>query len=173
MKAYKIILAALLTLLALGAAALLLALGQGAVADLRQRSQDLRGETLRREQQARAVLAAEHDEWKKLPAALEEFRRAHVISLDDFARFRRELNLCIDDNDLPAPDIAFRFGPVRGGLQTVSFQFVLRGSYRSLKKFIHDMERKPKMQFFTAIDLSSGDSGSVTGRFSMEAHLVP
>ncbi len=171
MKRYKTALWTLLALLALAAAAFLFTLAQGAVLDLKGRSQRSQGEALRRQQQDFAALAAEHGEWRALPAALEEFRRRHVISLDGFARFRRELNLCIDDNGLPAPNIAFRFGPVRDGMQAVSFQFTLEGSYRSLKKFIYDMERKPNMQFFTAIDLS-GAGSAVRGRFVMEAYLA-
>lgn len=171
MKRYKIVLWALLGLLALGAAAFLFMLAQGVVLDLKGRSQRSQGEALRRQQQEIAALAAEHGEWRALPAALQQFRSRHVISLDGFARFRRELNLCIDDNGLPAPNIAFRFGPVRGGMQTVSFQFTLEGSYRSLKKFVYDMERKPNMQFFTTIDFSGSGTG-VRGRFAMEAHLV-
>lgn len=170
MKAHKITVTALLALLALSAAACLFSLAYGAYLDIKRQGRREQSSALRLQEEELAELAAQHAEWRKLPAELEQFRRRHVISLDDFARFRRELNLCLDDNGFRAPDIAFKFGRRHGGLQPVSIQFTLNGSYRSLKKFIYDMECKPKMQFFRKIDLN-GNGETVLGRFTMEAHL--
>jgi len=160
----------LLALLALSAAACLLSFAYGSVQDLTRHGRLEQRAADHRHEQELAALVAENADWKKLPADLLQFRRQHVISMDDFARFRRDLNLCLDDNGFPAPNIIFEFGPRRGHLQKVSFQFSLKGSYRSLKKFIFAMEGKPKMQFFEKIKLdSSGEA--VNGHFFMEATL--
>ncbi len=170
MKRYKITVTVLLALLALSAAACLFSLAYGAYLDMKRQGRQAQSSALRLQEEELAGLAAQHAEWRKLPADLEQFRSRHVISLDDFARFRRDLNLCLDDNGFRAPDISFMFGRRQGGLQPVSFQFTLAGTYRSLKKFIYDMERKPKMQFFKQIDLN-GSGETVVGRFIMEAYL--
>jgi hypothetical protein len=160
----------LLALLALSAAACLLSFAYGSIQDLTRRGRLEQRAADRRHEQELAALVAEHADWKKLPADLRQFRRQHIISMDDFARFRRDLNLCLDDNGFPAPSILFEFGQRRSRLQKVSFQFSLKGSYRNLKKFIFDMEGKPRMQFFDTIKLdSSGDA--VSGHFFMEAYL--
>jgi hypothetical protein len=170
MKAYRIILASLLALAALAAAALLLSLAAGTLQDLRRQARGGQPSALRLQELELARAAAEHGEWQRLPEELRRFRERTLISLDGFAAFRRELNLCLDDNNLRAANIAFKFEKRQGGLQPVTMQFSLSGSYRSLKKFIYDMERKPQMAFFRTIDMSrSGDD--VSARFSMEATL--
>ncbi len=170
MKAYRAVLCSLLALAALAAAALLLSLAAGTFQDLRRQARGGQPSALRLQEQELARTAAEHGEWQRLPEELRRFRERTLITLDGFAAFRRELNLCLDDNNLRAPNIAFKFEKRQGGLQPVTMQFSLNGSYRSLKKFIYDMERKPQMAFFRTIDMSrSGDD--VSARFSMEAIL--
>jgi Tfp pilus assembly protein PilO len=170
MKSHKAVVKVLLALLALSAAACLFSFAFGAIQDqARQGRLEKRAAALRQEQEFRG-LGAEHDLWKKLPAELLQFRRRHIISLDDFDRFRRDLNLCLDDNGFPAPSIAFKYDRSQGRLQRVTFRFALNGSYRNLKKFIYDMERKPKMQFFETIELN-GSGDTVNGSFTMEAYL--
>ena len=170
MKGYKVTVTVLLALLALSVVACLFSLAYGAYADMKRQGRQQQSAALRLQEQELAQLAGQHAEWRKLPADLRKFRRQHIISMDEFARFRRDLNLCLDDNGLRAPNISFNFGRLRGGLQPVSLQFALDGSYRSLKKFIYDMERKPKMHFFKKIDLN-GSGDTVSGRFAMEAYL--
>lgn len=170
MKTVRIILASLLALAALAAAALLLSLGYGAFQDLRSRGRGGQQAALRLQEQELARTLAEHGEWQRLPEELRRFRERTLITLDGFAAFRRELNLCLDDNGLRAANIAFKFEKRQGGMQPVTMQFSLSGSYRSLKKFIYDMERKPQMAFFRKIDMSrSGDD--VGAHFTMEAYL--
>jgi hypothetical protein len=170
MKNYRIAVKALLALLALSAAACLLSYAYGSVQGMAQRGRLEKRAASRLQEEEFNRLGAELAEWKKLPADLQQFRREHVISMDDFANFRRDLNLCLDDNGFPAPNISFQFGSRSGHLLKVTLQFILKGSYRSLKKFIYDMEGKPKMQFFDKIDLSASGE-EVTGHFLMEAYL--
>lgn len=170
MKSHKITVTVLLALLAFSATAYLFSLAYGAYLGLKSQDRQEQSTAMRHQEEELAELAAQHVEWEKLPADLEKFRNQHVISLDEFARFRRDLNLCLDDNGLRAPNISFHFGPIQSGLQPVSLQFTLDAPYRSLKKFIYDMERKPMLQFFKSIDLN-GSGTTVNGRFTMEAYL--
>jgi hypothetical protein len=170
MKNCKAAVKVLLALLALSAAACLFSFAYGSIQDRARQGRLEKRSAARLQEEEFRKLGAEHADWKKLPADLLQFRGRHIISMDDFARFRRELNLCLDDNGFPAPNITFKFGRTLGRLQRVNFQFALNGSYRSLKKFIYDMERKPKMQFFETIQLN-GSGDAVDGRFTMEAYL--
>ncbi|HOW44752.1 MAG TPA: hypothetical protein PK919_06230 [Candidatus Aminicenantes bacterium] len=170
MRPYRITLMSLLVLVAVAAAVLLLSLGWGASQDLRRQGRGDPQAALRRQEQELAQTAAEHKEWQRLPEDLRRFRERTIITLDGFARFRRDLNLCLDDNNLRAPNISFNFQQRQNGLQPVAMQFSLNGPYRSLKKFIYDMERKPQMAFIRSVDMSaSGDA--VNAHFSMEAYL--
>jgi hypothetical protein len=170
MKSYRIAVKVLLALLALSAAACLLSYAYGSVRDMARQGRLEKRAAGRLQEEEFNRLGAELAGWKKLPADLLQFRRDHVISMDDFANFRRDLNLCLDDNGFPAPNISFQFGSRSGHLLKVSLQFVLKGSYRSLKKFIYDMEGKPKMQFFSKIELGANGQ-EITGHFLMEAYL--
>lgn len=170
MKSYRIAVKVLLALLALSAAACLLSYAYGSMQDMARQGRLEKSAAGRIQAEEFKQLGAELAGWERLPADLRQFRREHVISMDDFANFRRELNLCLDDNGFPAPNISFQFGSRSGPMLKVTLKFVLKGSYRSLKKFIFDMEGKPKMQFFDKIDLNaSGDE--ITGHFLMEAYL--
>jgi len=170
MKSYRVTVKVLLALLALSAAACLLAYAYGSVQDMARQGRLQRRAAGRVQEEEFNRLRAELAGWEKLPADLRQFYREHVISMDDFANFRRDLNLCLDDNGFPAPSITFQFGKRSAHLLKVTMQFILKGSYRNLKKFIFDMEGKPKMQFFNKIDLSAGGE-EVTGHFLMEAYL--
>jgi len=170
MKKYRIAVIALLALLFASAAGCLLSFAYGALQDRSQRVARARLAAFKLQEEEFRELGTEHDEWKRLPQELQRFRREQIISMDDFARFRRELNLCLDDNGLRAAGIGFQFGPSKDRVRRVVIGFNLEGAYRDLKKFIYDMERKPKMQFFQGIDLTGGP-GPVKGKFIMEAYL--
>ena len=99
---------------------------------------------------------------------MQRFRREHIINMDGFAAFRRDLNSCLAANRLTATNISSQFGRSNGKTRKVTISFALEGAYRDLKKFIYDMEKKPKMQFFERIEMN-GSGAAVKGRFTMEA----
>jgi hypothetical protein len=170
MKKSKLVLSAMLALLALSAVLCLLSLayGQWQEASRRQRQRTF-GELAGREKAARA-LEAEYREWLDLPRALEQFRRDNILNLDEFASFRRFLDASLAANGLQPPRIDFAFGGDREGFRKVTARFSLSGSYRSLKKFIYDMETKPKMHYFSSLQLS-GAADRVKGAFVLEVYL--
>ena len=171
MKKYKIALITLLALFALSAAACLFSFVYASLQDLSRQNRQEKLSTYRVQEDEFHNTAAEYGEWKRLPEELRAFHREHIISMDDFAVFRRELNLCLDDNGFRATNIAFQFSPGLNRTRRVAIQFTLAGSYRDVKKFVFDMERKPKMHFFERIELNaSGDK--VTGSLDMEAYLA-
>src|SRR5512138_630397 len=139
MKKYRIAVWALLAALALAGVACLFALALGTVQDLRRQGRREQRSTLSQREEAVRALERDHEEWRRLPADLDEFRRAHIIGMNDFERFRREMNLCLDDNALRAPNISMVYAPRQGRLQTVRLEFSLEGGYRAVKKFIYDM----------------------------------
>ncbi len=170
MKKYRITVIALLALLAASATGCLLTFIQGSLQDMALRKH-LQGQAAAQLQEKEfAELKEEHAAWKRLPDDLRRFRRDYIIGMDDFALFRRDLNSCLDDNGLLAANITFQFGKSRNGIRKVSIGFSLEAPYRSLKKFIFEMERKPKMQYFEQIDFSTGQD-TAKGKFAMEAYL--
>jgi Tfp pilus assembly protein PilO len=170
MKKSRLAVTVLLALLALSAVACLLSYGYGSIQDLSRQSRLNKFAAFKLQENAYRELSAEHADWKKLPEGLRNFRRDHIISMDDFAVFRRDLNSCLADNGFQVENIGFQFGGSQNHIRKVSISFALHGDYRELKKFIFDMENKRKMHFFTRIDLADS-AGAVTGNFSMEAYL--
>jgi Tfp pilus assembly protein PilO len=170
MKKYRIAVIALLALFAVAAAACLFSLAYASARGISRQDRQERLAAFRAQEKEFLSLRGEHAAWRKLPGDLRRFRSERLFSMDDYAAFRRDLNLCLDDNGFPAPSISLQFGPVQGRLRPVRIQFALSGSYRSLKKFIFDMEQKPRMQFFERMDLS-GSGDKVQGNFDMEAYL--
>ncbi|MBN2346019.1 MAG: hypothetical protein JXO51_06480 [Candidatus Aminicenantes bacterium] len=170
MTRHRIAVTALLGLLAAGAVAYLLTLAGGVLQDLSRRGRQRRQAAVRLQEEELRTLAAEHSAWKNLPRELEAFHREHIITMDDFARLRRELNACLEGNGLRASNISFQFGAGREHIRKVSIGLSLDGPYRNVKKFIFEMESKPKMQFFRRVELSGG-AASIKGKFTMEAYL--
>jgi Tfp pilus assembly protein PilO len=171
MNKYRITIIILLALLAVSASGFLFTVVRGTLQDLALRKR-LQGQSAFQLQQKEfAELQEEHAAWKQLPADLRAFRKDQIISMDDFARFRRDLNSCLDDNGLLAENISFQFGRVRRGIRMVSIGFLLDAPYRSLKKFIYEMEKKPGMQCFERIELNAAPD-TVKGRFAMEVYLA-
>lgn len=169
MNKYRIAVRFLLALLAAAALACLAAFAAGLAQDLARRGQQERLAAVRVQEEELRRLSAEHRDWQNLPGELQKFRSSHVISMDDYARFRRDLNLLLDDNGFRAPDITSQFSPGRDRMRRVSLSFSLQGSYRRMKKFIYEMERRPGIHFFRRIELTGGDT--VRGRFNMEVYL--
>jgi Tfp pilus assembly protein PilO len=170
MKKFKLAVIALLALFSLSAASCLFSFVYSHFQGIsRQDSLESRA-AFRLQESEFQKLNAEHEDWKKLPDELRDFRKNRIISMDDFAVFRRDLNSCLDDNGFHGTSISFQFGGSQNRMRKVTIGFALTGAYRQLKKFIFDMERAPKMYFFDRISFSGGGE-AVKGGFSMEAYL--
>lgn len=116
------------------------------------------------------VLEKEYQDWQKLPGALQKFRKDNILSMNEFAVFRRDLDSRLAANQLQPPRIDFTFGGSLDNIKKISVKFSLEGSYRNLKKFIFDMEARSKMHFFTSMDLSANGT-TVKGSFTLEVYL--
>jgi len=170
MKKYKIAAMAMLACFALGAASCLLSFAYMSIRQLSRQSRLDKQAAFKLQESESRKLSEEHREWQELPEELQRFRRDYFISMDDFAAFRRELNSCLAANGFKAANITSQFGRSLSKTRKVTISFSLEGPYRDLKKFIYDMERKPKMHFFERIELSSRGE-TVSGKFKMEATL--
>jgi Tfp pilus assembly protein PilO len=170
MKKFKLAVIALLALFALCAAGSLFSSAYAHFQELARQNRLARQAAFRMQENEFQKLRAEHADWKKLPDALRQFRINRIISMDDFAVFRRDLNSRLDNNGFHDASISFQFGASQNRMRKVAIGFTLKGSYRQLKKFIFDMEKSPKMHFFDHI-VFTGSGPTVTGGFSMEAYL--
>ncbi|MCX6553419.1 MAG: hypothetical protein NTZ12_00165 [Candidatus Aminicenantes bacterium] len=170
MKKSKLALTAMLALLFLSVAGCLFSLVFGQWQDLSRQHRLQTFRDLEGRKKAAQALEAEYREWRDLPLVLQKFRRDNILSLDKFAAFRRDLDARLAANGLQPPRIDFAFGSAREGLRKVTAKFSLTGSYRSLKKFIFDMEAKSKMHFFSSLQLNA-EADRVKGAFSLEVYL--
>lgn len=170
MKKSKLIVTALLVLLLLSAAGCLFSFVFGKFQDLARQE---RLEAFRvggQQESALQALEKEHREWRELPAALQQFRRNNLLSLDEFAAFRRNLDARLAANGLQPARIDLAFGGSSDGIRKVTVKFSLESSYRNLKKFIFDMEARSRIYFFTSLKLSAA-AASVKGAFTLEVYL--
>ncbi|HUU05817.1 MAG TPA: hypothetical protein VMZ49_08080 [Patescibacteria group bacterium] len=170
MNKYKIAVTTMLALFALSACGCLLSFAYMSFRDLSRQSRLDRRTAFQLQEKEFQKLSAEHEEWKKLPQKLQAFHRDHIISMDEFAVFRRDLNSCLAANQLKATNISSQFSPLRGKIRKVTVGFALEGTYRDVKKFIFDMEKKPKMNFFERMQLN-GSADMVKGNFKIEAYI--
>jgi len=170
MKKYKIAATAMLACFALGAASCMLSFAYMSIRELSRQNRLEKQAAFRLQESESRKLSEEHRNWRELPEELQRFRRDYFISMDDFAAFRRDLNSCLAANGFTAANITSQFGRSLSKTRKVTISFSLEGPYRNLKKFIYDMEQKPKMHFFERIELSSRGE-TVSGKFKMEATL--
>ncbi len=92
MKKSKLIVLALLALLALSAAGCLFSFVYVSWQNLERQSRLRAARDFERQQQAAQELAREYRDWLKLPGVLQSFRDDHILSMDEFAAFRRVLD---------------------------------------------------------------------------------
>ncbi|HEX7503583.1 MAG TPA: hypothetical protein VF451_09190 [Acidobacteriota bacterium] len=170
MKKFKLAILALLALLALSGAACLFSSVYSHFHELARQDRLARRAAFRLQESEFQKVSAEFAEWQQLPEALRKFRKDRIISMDDFAVFRRDLNSRLDNNGFHGANISFQFGASQNRLRKVTIAFTLNGGYRELKRFIFDMEKAPRMHFFDRIIFNVGGE-TVTAGFIMEAYL--
>jgi hypothetical protein len=170
MKKIKLGVMALLVLLFLSAAGCLFSFVYVSFKDLSRQNRLKIFRDFERQEKELQVLEKEYRDWQKLPGALQKFRKDNILSMDEFAAFRRNLDSRLAANQLQPPRIDFTFGNNRDKIKKVSVKFSLEGSYRNLKKFIFDMELKSKMYFFERLELSAS-AATVKGAFTLEVYL--
>jgi Tfp pilus assembly protein PilO len=170
MKKNKLVVTALLALLCLSAAGCLFSFVFGKLQDLARQERLEAFRACEQQEKAAQVLGKEHQDWRELPAVLKQFRRTHLLSLDEFAAFRRELDARLAANGLQPARIDLAFGNSTDGIRKVIVKFSLESSYRNLKKFIFDMETRSKIYFFTSLKLDAA-AATVKGAFMLEVYL--
>jgi hypothetical protein len=170
MKKNRLLVKVLLGLLFLSVAGCLFSFVYVSLQDLARHNRLRAFREFARQEQAAQTLEKEYRDWQKLPLLLQAFHKDHLLSMDQFAAFRRGLDACLASNGLPPPRIDLTFGGKQGNIRKVAVKFSLEGSYRDLKKFIFDMEAKAGMHFFSAMQLSAG-AATVKGAFTLEVFL--
>jgi Tfp pilus assembly protein PilO len=170
MKKIKLGVLALLALLCFSAAGCLFSFVYVSCKDLSRQNRLKIFRDFKRQEKESQVLEKEYRDWQKLPGALQNFRKDNILSMDEFAAFRRDLDSRLAANQLQPPNIDFTFGNSWDNIKKVAVKFSLEGSYHNLKKFIFDMELKSKMYFFENLEMSS-DAATVKGVFTMEVYL--
>lgn len=170
MKKSKLLAMILLVLLSLSAAGCLLSFAYVSWQDIVRQNRRQAFRDFEHQEKTAQVLEKEYRDWQKLPLRLQEFRDDHILSLEEFAAFRRSLDSRLAVIGLRAPRIALTFGNKQRNIRKVVMKFSLEGSYRDLKKFICDMEAEAKMLFFSNIQLSAA-ANAVKGVFILEVYL--
>jgi Tfp pilus assembly protein PilO len=170
MKKNKLAVTALLVLLSLSAVGCLFSFVFGKYQDLARRERQAVARDFAGREKAAQAMEQEYRDWRELPGALQRFRRDNLLSMDGFAAFRRNLDARLAANGLQPSRIDLAFGKGQDGIRKVTVKFSLEGAYRSLKKFIFDMESGTRMVFFTDLRMSAG-SASVKGAFTLEVYL--
>jgi Tfp pilus assembly protein PilO len=163
MKKNKLVVTALLALLCLSAAGCLFSFVFGKLQDLARQERLEAFRACEQQEKAAQVLEKEHQDWRELPAVLKQFRRTHLLSLD-------ELDARLAANGLQPARIDLAFGNSTDGIRKVIVKFSLESSYRNLKKFIFDMETRSKIYFFTSLKLDAA-AATVKGAFMLEVYL--
>lgn len=170
MKKNKLGVLTLLVLLCLSAAGCLFSFVYIQFKDLSRQNRLKIFLDFKRQEKELLVLGKEYRDWQKLPGALQKFRKDNILSMDEFAAFRRYLDSRLAANQLQPPRIDFTFGNSWDNIKKVNVKFSLEGSYHDLKKFIFDMESRSEMYFFQSLDLSAS-AATVRGAFTLEVYL--
>jgi hypothetical protein len=170
MKKIKLGVMVLLALLCFSAAGCLFSFIYGSYKDLSRQKRLEIFLNFKSQEKEFQILENEYWAWKKLPDALQKFHKENILSMDEFAAFRRDLDSRLAANQLQPPRMDFAFGKSLGNIKKVAVRFSLEGNYRNLKKFIFDMELKSKMYFFESLVLSAGGT-TVKGVFTLEVYL--
>jgi len=110
-------------------------------------------------------------EWKNIDQIYAQFKEGHLLKFSEFPEFRNQLETMLQQNSLESLRKGYNIKNLFEGIVQVTIDFSVQGSYANIKRFIHLIERDPKMVFFRSLNLNKGKT-DIMGKLSMEAYFV-
>jgi hypothetical protein len=121
---------------------------------------------------------ASRNEWRNIDKIIDAFKKEHLMKMDEFAKFRSDLNVIFMKNRLlllPQKKVRHNYKAMFDDIIKVNISFIVTGTYPDFKRFIHEMNTKTykdKMVIIRHVHLSKRDRGDISGDFSMEVYLA-
>jgi len=140
-------------------------------------SQSLQSELERYEKKEKEAVAVEikHRRWQNIQQEFDRFKADYLMETDDFSQFRNELSMMFARNQLsPLGEVNYNYKRVfSGDIFKVDVGFTVIGSYRNIKKFIHEVLGHKKIVLLRSFELNIGKlGGEIMGKFALEVYLV-
>ncbi len=118
-----------------------------------------------------AALELSGKEWKNIGPIYANFKDSHLMKFDEFPEFRSRLETMLQQNALESLRKGYKIKNLFEGIVQVTIDFNVRGSYPNIKRFVHLIEKDPKMAFFNSLRLNK-TKDDIMGNLSMEAYFV-
>ena len=111
-------------------------------------------------------------EWLDIKKYFAQFRDNYFMKMDEFARFRDELQKKLNQYGLNTRGVDYKYKRIFKDYIQVDVSFTANGSYPNIKRFVHEIAGQEKMILIKRLQLNKTDRGEIAGKFSMEVYLV-
>ncbi len=123
-----------------------------------------RAETLQQEEETAR-------RWSRAGEEYERFSRELLLQEDDYTDFRRRLIGILQGNSLAVHKMTYNSRRLDRGIERISFNFTISGTYQATKNFIQEIESLDKIVFFSKL-VFNADSGRLTTQCQLEVHFA-
>jgi hypothetical protein len=115
-----------------------------------------------------------YEEWQKIEETYKTFQTKFLLKSDKLNNFRQEVQLMARRNGFGAVNMNNKINSIPfTDVLNITFTIEAAGNYRSIKRFIFDIENKKEMILFKKIQLKKRrNTQMVDARIIMEVYFV-
>lgn len=113
-----------------------------------------------------------HDNWLNIEKIVTQFNQDYFFSMDEFGKFRRELQEILGKNRLSTrQEIGYYFRQTRFYIP-VEIKFTAVGSYTDIKQFIYEINNMPKIILVKRLGFNRKSAQQISVQFTLEVYIV-
>jgi len=172
MSKIKYLVYALMGLLFVSLVFLVFALGYTSIKDISSQRFQAKIDEFEKNEKEMLSLEMLHKEWQNIDQSYQSFKDTYILKFNDLARFRNNLFAMIGQNYLERISSYMEYEKIKGvDIERTRFDLKLKGRYKDLKHFIHDIENLKHLVIFKNLTLSKAGSDG-RGNFVLEVYHV-
>jgi len=116
----------------------------------------------------------QYEEWQKIGETYKAFQTEFLLKSEKLNSFRQDIQLIARQNGFGAVNMNNKINSLPfTDVLNITFTIELAGSYRSIKRFIFEIENKKEMIIFKKIQLNKRQNTQlVDARLTMEVYFV-
>jgi len=122
---------------------------------------------------AAMALKKKHDDWQNISTRIIDFSKQYLMSMDDYSRFRRDLNTLLQKNRLQSQrEFQPNYKRMLKKYFCVEVNFTASGTYPDLKRFIYDLSTQEKMVLLKRMTFNRKDLNQIIVKFVLEVYIA-
>lgn len=109
--------------------------------------------------------------WNRAEEEWQRFSKDLLFQEEDYTTFRRKLIGILQSNSLAVHKMTYNSRRLDRGIECISFNFTITGTYQASKNFIQQIESLAEIVFFSKL-VFNADNGKLTTQCQLEVHFA-